>query len=112
MHDDILKTIYYCTEQSLQDPRFTLNPITDREISQLSFYITFLKKPFIPKDYKNEFKLGLHGLTAYFSDGGSATYLADVIKENFKNLDETIQSLKEKAGSKGELKYVELYECE
>ncbi len=112
LRGDILQTIYYCTDQALHDSRFRSNPITTEEIPKLSFHITFLKKPFKSVDYKNEFKLGLHGLTAYFSDNRSATYLADVINDIFKgNLDNVIQSLKEKAGSNSELKYVELYEC-
>jgi AMMECR1 domain-containing protein/predicted class III extradiol MEMO1 family dioxygenase len=107
---------------ALGDTRF--NPITEDELDKLSYKINFLKKPISKgkniKKIASEFEVGKYGLTAKFTDGLEATYLASVLPESFgitqenikKKIYEVIQSLKEKCGSNGDLKDIQIYECE
>ena len=119
---DIINTIIKSTYLSAyHDSRFS--PIDLKtELTDLTFKINYLKKPFIINMHElfNIFIVGLHGITIHFTDNTSATYLASVMidffnmknKEDFKrDFDKLVSSLKEKAGSIGNIKYIELYEC-
>jgi uncharacterized protein (TIGR00296 family) len=118
---DIIKSITKSTDLSAyHDSRF--KPINRDEMKDLTFKINYLKKPFKINntDLFKIFKVGLHGITIYFTDNKSATYLANVMvdffhlnnindfKQQFNNL---VKSLKDKAGSSGDIKDIELYEC-
>jgi len=109
-HFDIIDVIIEKTLDSLcNDSRF--KPVPYSLLPELTTKINFLKKSF-PIDYENFndiFQLGLHGITVYFQDGKSATYLPSVLYD-FKNKDEIIESLRKKANSKDEIKKIELYE--
>lgn len=118
---DILRGIAKFTQlAAFRDNRFT--PIVESELPFLTFSINYLKNPVTVtlENLFNKFKLGLHGITLYFSDGKNATYLASVIGEffhvknaaDFKLKFSTIRdSLQEKANSTGTISRIELYEC-
>jgi uncharacterized protein (TIGR00296 family) len=122
LYIDIINSIIKSTKLSaFHDNRF--KPIDlKEELTDLTFKINYLKKSFIVDrtDLFNIFKVGLHGITIHFTDNKSSTYLASVMVEYFKmknnndfkiGFDNLIQSLKEKAGSNGDIKYIEFYEC-
>lgn len=113
------------------DSRFFGNQINKNELKELSYKVNFISKPFtiysIQQNYnhdlfnivKSSLKVGLHGVTVYFENGNSATYLANVLIEAFgiKKLtmnkwNTVLQSLAEKAMSLGKkITTIELYEC-
>ncbi len=118
---DIINSITKSTNLSAyHDSRFSR--IENDELKYLTFKINYLKKPF-KIDNKllfKTFQVGLHGITIYFTDNKSATYLASVMIDFFhmtniddfkKQFDSLVKSLKDKAGSSGDIKYIELYEC-
>jgi predicted class III extradiol MEMO1 family dioxygenase len=122
LYIDIINTITKSTKLSaFYDTRFT--PINiGTELKDLIFKINYLKKPFIVDITLlfQTFIVGLHGITVYFSDNKSATYLASVMVDYFymrnnndfkTHFDVLVQSLKDKAQSYGYIKYIELYEC-
>jgi len=118
---DILRGIARFTRlAAFSDERFT--PIVESELPFLTFSINYLKKPVTVtlENLFNKFKVGLDGITLYFSDGTNATYLASVIGETFhvKNAADfklkfsTIRDrLQAKANSTGTISRIELYEC-
>ena len=121
IRDDIIDSIIEYTKKSaFNDSRF--NNIIKEEFDELTFHINFLKKSFSVKesDIFRIFEPKIHGITLYFSDDKSATYLASVIPEHFgvntKNdfksqYDNIKEELKNKANSFGKLSRIELYEC-
>lgn len=122
LYIDIINSIIRSTNLSaFHDSRF--KPINlKEELKDLSFKINYLKKSFVvdKSNLFQTFKVGLHGITINFTDNTSATYLASVMVEYFKmtnnddfkkDFEKIVQSLKEKAGSTGDVKYIELYEC-
>lgn len=119
---NILKSIQEMTmSAAFNDLRF--NPIKQDELVSLEYEVTLLRKPFEvnKSELFNKFIIGLHGITIYFTDNTSATYLAEVMIEHFKmeknkNLTDNefitiVKSLKDKAGSNGDIKKIELYKC-
>ena len=111
---DVVDAIVEQTFQSLcADPRFS--PATIEELPFLKYKINFLKKPFraspplTEENLSRQFRPGVHGLTALFSDGKRATYLPSVLL-SFSSIDEILQSLRKKAGSRGNLSAVEFYD--
>jgi AmmeMemoRadiSam system protein B len=118
---DILRGIARFTRlAAFSDKRFT--PIVESELPFLTFSINYLKNPVTVtlENLFNKFKVGLDGISLYFSDGKNATYLASVIGEffhvknaaDFKLKFSAIRdSLQEKANSTGTISRIELYEC-
>lgn len=108
------------------DNRFYDNMITREELNELSYKVNFLKRPIkiypISKDIYDSVKdnmiIGLHGITLYFDNNNSSTYLANVIKdiginkitkESWKKLK---NSLSRKANSMtNSIVKIEIYEC-
>lgn len=100
-----------------QDGRFA--PIKKSELPRLTYKINFLKKPVVSGI--NKMKVGTHGITIYFKDGRSATYLASVLPESFginskkklmDNFNTIRDSLQEKSGaSTKNIDFIEIYEC-
>ena len=83
MEKDIIGTIIdYTKNAAFRDIRF--EPVTQTEISQLGFSINYLKNPF---------KINK----------------ADLFENKFQQI---LRELKMKAGSNGEISFIELYECE
>ncbi len=122
LYIDIINSITKSTKLSaFNDSRFS--PIDLKtELRDLTFKINYLKKPFIvdKSNIFNTFIVGLHGITIHFTDNTSATYLASVMVDYFnmknkddfqRDFDKLVSSLKDKAGSNGDIKYIELYEC-
>lgn len=118
---DLLKGIEkYSFLAAFSDKRF--NPVEEAELPLLTFSLTFLEKPFVVslETLFDSFVVGTHGLTIYFKDGRSATYLAKVITEHFrvntsldfKNKFQKIEnSLKKKANSRSAIRNIEIYKC-
>lgn len=118
---DLLKGIEkYTFLAAFHDERF--NPVQEAELHLLTYSITFLKKPIVValENLFACFVVGLHGITIYFEDGRSATYLATVITEHFnvktsqdfENKFRKIEkSLQKKAHSHSGIKKVEIYKC-
>jgi AmmeMemoRadiSam system protein B/uncharacterized protein (TIGR00296 family) len=108
------------------DSRFYDNMITKEELSELSYKVNFLKRPIkiYPKkkniydSVKDNMIIGVHGITLYFDNNNSSTYLANVItdlgineinKELWKKLK---NSLSRKANSMtNSIVKIEIYEC-
>lgn len=122
INNDVIHTIIDRTWASaFSDPRF--KKITKSELSNLTYKINYLEKPFSIdpsiQSIISNLKVGAHGITTIFSDGRRATYLASVLPEHFgvtqsnlgEKVEEIIESLKSKAGSIGSLSQVELYRC-
>lgn len=115
------------------DNRFFKNMIDKKELPQLHYKVNFISKPFViftkeknSHDWnelymivKPVLQIGLHGISLYFSDGRSSTFLANVLIESFgiyelnlENWKKLLDSLVEKAGSSYErITKIELYEC-
>ena len=117
---DIIETIQeYTLNAALHDSRF--NKIEEKELIDLSYEITYLKKPFITQNIFQDFISGLHGITIHFEDNSSATYIAEVMIEHFnmpknnkltnEKFNEIKKSLQNKAETQSDIKYIELYEC-
>ena len=111
------------------DSRFYDNMITINELSELSYKVNFISPPFtiyehsendIYQTVKDNLIVGKHGITLYFDNNTSSTYLANVLIEAFdikeinkKNWEKLRQSLASKANtSSNEIIKVELYECQ
>ncbi len=119
---DVIDTILHQTYLSLfSDHRF--DPVNNQELQDLTYSITYLKKPFeINKDkLYDTFIVGLHGITLYF-ESTSATYLASVMIEHFQlnkgdrlkesDYNRIKQSLQDKSGSSTDIiNKIEIYEC-
>lgn len=114
------------------DSRFFDNRITKSELQKLSYKVNFIGKPFIIfsmdqeelstnlfSRIKSNLKVGLHGITLFFTTGRNATYLANVLIDSFfitkftkPKWDILKASLAEKAESAGQIiTKIELYEC-
>ena len=118
---DVLRGIQkYTFLAAYRDDRF--HPVQQAEIPLLTYSITFLKKPIVValEALFDCFVVGLHGITIYFEDGRSATYLATVITEHFnvktshdfENKFRKIEkSLRKKAHSRSVIHRVEIYKC-
>ncbi len=123
-HDviDIILTQTYKTV--FNDSRFSPLTLNEFNTNTFQFKINYLKSPrklssIDKSNVSKEIRIGIDGITAYFSDGRSATYLASVLSESFgitqqnieNKFDTLIESLREKSGSSGSLQSIELYEC-
>lgn len=114
------------------DSRFYDDMIEKQELPQLDYKVNFISKPFVifqtDQNYhdhnlytivKPVLQIGLHGISLYFADGKSSTYLANVLIESFGIVELNLQnwkrlsdSLVKKAGSSYEtITKIELYEC-
>lgn len=115
-----MNTILIQTHDSaFHDSRF--NKITEEEITDLTYKINYLRKPFMKKDIIIDFIAGIHGITLYFNDDTQATYLASVMishfnmkqneKLNQEIFDKITISLQRKANTLSQIRKIELYEC-
>lgn len=118
---DIINTIIDRTlETAFNDTRF--NPIDKNALNLYKYKINFLEKPFEIgnniEDITSKLKVGTHGISIYFTDGTSATYLPSVLPDlgiTQQNLITTvkklIESLARKAGTFNmyDIKKIELY---
>lgn len=116
----------YTLLSAFKDSRFS--PVKYKELNGLIYKINFIHEPKIIypgvkqdpyESLKNsEFILGEHGITLYFSDGRSATYLASVIPEigvdelNINTWNKLVKSLKNKSLSNGNITKIKIYRCE
>ena len=95
------------------------------EIDSLTYKINFLYKPeIIYPNYKlniydiikNDIILGIHGITIYFNDNKRSTFLASVLKDNFKIMNKENwkileDELRKKAKSNEKIVKIERYIC-
>lgn len=114
---------------AFHDSRFYNNKIKKEELPFLSFKVNFLNEPqevynksmnIRPIDalINNKFLIGKHGITLYFNNGTSATYLASVLPKDLhinelteNNFEKLKKSLNEKANGDGNIAKMEIYEC-
>ena len=114
---------------AFKDTRFRKNMITESELPQLSYKINFLGTPEEKsiEDILTQIKIADiktipiegHGITLYFEEQKSATYLASVlpelgisknnIEEKWKSLE---NSLRKKAKAKDQVEKIEIYYCQ
>tara|TARA_B110000208_G_scaffold174102_1_gene218527 strand:+ start:8209 stop:9675 length:1467 start_codon:yes stop_codon:yes gene_type:complete len=116
-------------KSALYDSRF--NKIKKNELIDLTYKINFLEQPIIIyknnlknidhiyKLIKDEFELGKDGMTIYYSNNKSATYLSNVFLDSFKinvfNIESFSlieESLRKKCIGELPIKKIEKYKCD
>jgi len=87
-------------ENASRDSRFRFNPITEKELPEIDIHVSLLS-PMEPIKSLDEFKIGAHGIVIE-KGYNRAVYLPEVAVEQKWTKEQTLSSLSEKAGLRGD----------